>query len=208
MVNVFSWQDGRNWYSTAKALKKASDKAREAYLEAYNKISVPVRLSFCGTKEKIKFSDLSDLDQYPIAMLLMGYSMENIFKGIIICSMWLNNPKSVDFQNFDDLNAPSKYNGQGIHLAEHGLRRLTNAKDMNLDFNPEEKKTMDYLNDFVIWAGRYPTPKEQNQNDPNGVKYFLKKSEPIEYPYQKIDSLYQKSMEELVRVCMQQRDKT
>lgn len=207
MISIFDWQYGHNWYSTANALKKASDKIREAYLQAYNEIRVPVRSSFGGTPAKIDLSKLSDTDQYKIAMLLMGYSMENIFRGIIVCTMWLRDPKSVDFPDFGVLSAPSSVKGTDIHLAEHGLRRLTDAADMNITFGPEEKDTMDYLDDFITWAGRYPTPKRHDPSDPNGIKNFLKTSEPIEYPYQKIDSLYQKSMEELIRVCMLQKDK-
>lgn len=75
MENIFDWHYGRNWYNTAKALKRASDKIREAYLEAYNQISVPVRSSFSGTPAKIDGSKLTDMDQYPIAMMLMGYTI-------------------------------------------------------------------------------------------------------------------------------------
>lgn len=203
MENIFEWRYGRNWYSTAKALKKASDKIREAYLVAYNQVNVPVRSSFSGTPAKIDGSKLADLDQYPIAMLLMGYAMENIFRGIIICDMWLEDPESVSAPNFADLLVPVK-GGTTMPILKHNLRRLIAVKGMtNIKFEEPEKTMMDTLDMFIKWGGRYPTPKESDPSDPFG----LKRLEPIEYPYQTLDSLYQKSMEELIRVCMLQGDR-
>ena len=56
---------------------------------------------------------------------------------------------------------------------------------------------------FIRWGGRYATPKEHDPTDPHG----LKRIEPIKYPYQALDSLYVKAMDELVRLCRLQGDK-
>jgi len=63
---------------------------------------------------------------------------------------------------------------------------------------------MDTLDMFIIWGGRYATPKEFDPSDPSGLKHRL---EPIEYPYQALDSLYQKSMEKLIELCKRQGEK-
>ena len=144
------------------------------------------------------------MDQYPIAMMLMGYTIENIFRGIIITKMGLDDPQSklLNVTNFVELLVPFK-DGTTKPLMMHGLRRLLDTKAlMNIRFDDPEKDMMDTLDMFIIWGGRYAAPKKSDPSDP----FNLKLSEPIEYPYQVLDSIYQKSMEELIRVCMQQVD--
>jgi len=196
-----SWQNCANWYNTAKALKKASDKIREAYLVAYRNVDIGKR----GRVIDFNKSEFDDLDQYPIAMLLMGYTMENIFRGIIITKMWLEDPQSVNsVTDFADLLVPVK-GGTTLPIMKHGLQRLINAIGMvDIKFSDDEKKMMDTLDMFIIWGGRYATPKEFDPSDPSGLKHRL---EPIEYPYQALDSLYQKSMEKLIELCKQQGEK-
>jgi hypothetical protein len=199
------WENGTNWYNEAIALQKAANRIREAYLEAYNHIAVPVRSGYSGTPGKIDQSKISDLDQYPIAMLLMGYAMENIFRGIIICNAWLEDPNSLDdVQNFDAFHVPTKGGTDKMLLTKHGLRRLLDAKAMTIKFSEDEKTMMDTLDEFIIWAGRYPTPKRYETS----VELIIKKSEPIKYTFQNLDSLYAKGIEELDRLCKLTADKS
>lgn len=202
--NYNSWQNGTNWYLTARALKKASDRIREAYLVAYRNLNVGksvtqvpggIRIAVDMTKLEI-----DDFDQYPIAMLLMGYAMENIFRGIIICRMWLEDPESVNIVDFSELRIPVRGSAEKMSIMGHHLRGLLASDAMKLEFNEDEKRMMDTLDMFIVWAGRYATPKEYDPTDPNG----LKRLEPIEYPYQALDSLYLKSIEELQELCRQQ----
>lgn len=206
--NHNSFQNCDNWFNRAKALKKAADKILETYLVARRNLDrgnsvrpVPGGVRVIADKTKL---DLDDLDQYPIAMLLRGYAMENIFRGIIITEMWLRDPKSVEVTNFADLQAPSKKRTKGyIRLMGHGLRRLLDTDDMNLVFTDEEKDMMDKLDMFIVWGGRYAIPKEFDPSDPQGLKCL----EPLEYPYQVLDSLYVKGMEKLVELCKRQGEK-
>jgi len=192
-----SWQNGDNWYNTAKALKKAHDKIREAFLVAYHNMDMGKHVSSGSEGIKVDIDmtkvNIDDLDQYPVSMLLLGYTMENLFRGILICDMWLKDPKSITVTDFADLKVPAS--GTMLPLMKHGLRRLLAADGMNIMFSEEEKSMMDYLDTFINWAGRYATPKEFDPSDPSGIKHRL---EPIKYPYQDLDSLYLKSMEKLV----------
>ena len=203
-----SWQNCANWYNMAEALKKASNKIREAYLEAYRNLNIGKSVSVTPEGNvkiyaDITKMDIDDLDQFPIAMLLMGYAIENIFKGIIICGMWLEDPKLVDYANLVDLQVPVKGSDEKMGIIKHELVTLLAAKHMTLNFLDEEKAMMDKLVMFVKWGGRYPTPKEFDPIDPFGLGRF----EPIEYPYQVIDTLYAKTIEELIRLCKLQGDK-
>lgn len=199
-----SWQNGANWYHEAKALKKAHDKIRETYLVAYNTLNLGKHTDASGTVVTVDLTRLhiDDIDQYPISMLLLGYAMENIFRGILICDKWLKDPESITVTDFADLTVPA--HGTDLPLMRHGLRRLLAADGMNIRFSDEEKKMMDYLDKYITWAGRYATPKEIDPADPSGIKYKL---EPIKYPFQDLDSLYVKSMEKLVELCQQQGEK-
>ena len=206
--NPSSFQNCANWYNKAKALKKAADMIRETYLVAYRNLDrgKSVRPVPGGVRVIVDMTklDIDDLDQYPIAMLLMGYAMENIFRGIIITEMWLRDPKSVEVMNFADLQAPSKKSTSGyMPLMKHGLRRLLATDDMNVVFTDEEKDTMDKLDMFIVWGGRYAIPKEFDPSDPQGLKCL----EPLEYPYQVLDSLYVKGMEKLIELCKRQGEK-
>jgi hypothetical protein len=205
-----SWQNCANWYNKAKALKRASDKIREDYLVAYRNMNIGKHVSrdANGTiKVDIDMTklDIEDLDQYSIAMLLMGYTMENIFRGIIVTAMWLEDPKKVNsVTNFADLAVPVK-GGTTLPILKHNLRRLLNAIGIiDIDFDESEKTMMDTLDMFIKHGGRYATPKEYDPSDPFG----LSRLEPIEYPYQALDSLYQKSMEKLIELCKKQGEKS
>jgi hypothetical protein len=201
-----SWQNCANWYNKAKALKRASDKIREAYLVAYHNMDTGKQVSrdASGTiKVEIDTTnlDIADLDQYSIAMLLMGYTMENIFRGIVVTAMWLDDPEKVNsITNFADLAVPTK-GGTTLPILKHDLRRLLNAVGIiEIKFDESEKKMMDTLDMFIKHGGRYATPKEYDPKDPFGLSCL----EPIEYPYQALDSLYQKSMEKLIELCQKQ----
>jgi hypothetical protein len=201
-----SWLNGANWYNEAKALKRAHDKIREAYLVACRNLDVgkSVRASPGRIEVKVYATalDIDDLDQYPISMLLLGYAMENIFRGILICDKWLKDPESITVTDFADLTVSA--HGTDLPLMKHGLRRLLAADGMNIRFSEEEKKMMDYLDKFITWAGRYATPKEIDPEDPSGIKAKL---EPIKYPFQNLDSLYVKSIEKLEELCRLQGEK-
>ena len=203
-----SLQNGTNWYNKAKSLKKASDKIREAYLIAYRNLDRGKRVTQVPNGIKIDIDlttlEIDDLDhQYSIAMLLMGYAMENIFRGIIIVGTWLEDPNSVNTNNFSELQVPIRGSTEKRHLMGHHLKDLLAAKAMTIQFDDSEKKMMDTLDMFIVWGGRYATPLEYDSTDPMGLRCL----EPIEYPYQALDSLYVKSMEKLVELCRLQGEK-
>lgn len=207
--NFAGWQNGTNWYNTARTLKNAADKIRESYLEGYHNLNKIIMDSLCsGAQLQTTHEDFIDIDMYPVFMMLMGYSIENIFRGIIICGEWLENRDSVDLTiDYAKLKAQVRDDAtsSGMSLDKHGLRRLLNAKHMGIKFSDDEKNMMDELDEFVKWVGRYPVPLVHDPNDP----YCFRKLQPIElpYPYQIIDTLYIKAMEELERLCVLQGEK-
>ncbi len=206
--NFAGWQNGTNWANTATTLKKAADKIREAYLVADHRLDNLWRHAPGGGKKiDLTEKDFVDIDQYRVFMMLMGYSMENLFRGIIISGIWLNDPESVDaIVDYAKLKVPIKGSTEPtLGLMKHGLQRLLNARDMNIEFSTEEKAMMNELDEFITWGGRYPVPKEHDESDPFVLKVLKSINSP--YPYQVIDTLYVKAMEELTRLCILQGDR-
>ncbi|MBN1324149.1 MAG: hypothetical protein JW986_09190 [Methanotrichaceae archaeon] len=207
-MNVAGFQNGTNWFNMATTLKNSADKMREAYLESENHLNTLIRPApGGGFTINLDDKDFIDIDQYRVFMMLMGYSMENLFRGIIITGMWLNDADSVDaIVDYSKLKVPLKGSAEPtLSLMKHGLQRLLTARDMNMKFTDEEKEMMDKLDEFITWGGRYPFPKEHDENDPSGLKALKSLEDP--YPYQIIDTIYTKAMEELNRLCKLQGDK-
>jgi len=191
-------------------MKEAADMFREAYLKGYNHVDRLVKDSF--RRGEVLYTtageDFVDIDKYSVFMMLMGYSMENLFRGIIICGEWLEDPDSIDeIVNYNEFKAHIKGSGEAnLILMSHGLRRLLGARHMSITFTEEEKNMMDDLDEFITWKGRYPVPKEYNPSDPTGLKDSIEVLQPLNpsYPYQIIDSIYSKSLEKLTTLCKNQ----
>jgi hypothetical protein len=197
------WRNGARWYYQAFALKRAANKIRETYLVASNDKDILISKLCNGESRSSDKADITDLDQFPIAVLLAGYAVENIVRGIIICGTWLESPELVGMEHLDELYVDPKKGTHKLHLMEHNLRRLLDAKAMTVDFLEDEKAVMDILDEFIRWAGRYPFPKQYDPSDLKGLRdlRFIMSSYPV------IDSIYVKGMEELDRLCQLQRSK-
>ena len=63
------------------------------------------------------------LGLYPVYMLLAGYALENLFKGIIICGMWLEDHNSIDsIKDFEKLQVLVKGSiTQTMPIKQHDL---------------------------------------------------------------------------------------
>ncbi len=198
--NCGGWHYGKNWYDKAVTLKNASDKILDAYLEAQDHITNRWDSAPDGVPVEFTKLDLVDLDQYPVFMLLMGYSIENLFRGIVICGMWLENPNSVEVSNFSELRVPVKGSTNTMRLMKHGFRRLLDAKAMNIEFSNEEKDMMDNLDDAIKWVGRYATAKEYNSNIIVGPQITRLRPHNIQF-LDTLYTIYSKAREELARLC-------
>ena len=83
-------------------------------------------------------------------MLLLGLSIENAIKGFIIA----NKP---NFENFSDLDK-YKFNS----LGGHGINEMVGISIGPLD--PIEIDLLERLQETVIWAGKYNSPRKTNKN--------------------------------------------
>jgi hypothetical protein len=118
--------------------------------------------------------------------------------------MWLDDAHSVDtVVDFEKLQVPVKGSiTQTMPIKHHGLIDLLAARNMSLTFGKEEKEVMQKLNDFVLWGGRYPSPKTYDTN-------FRVTAPPINEPdeHEIIDKMYRIAATELDRLSCLQRDR-
>lgn len=86
--------------------------------------------------------DITDWRYLPIYRMLMGFSLENLLKGILIAE----NPEGFEV---------SKLN--------HGLKQYA-EKIKGVHMSADEKALLAQLEPYVKWAGRYPMPKKPNDD--------------------------------------------
>jgi hypothetical protein len=80
-------------------------------------------------------------------MLLMGMSFENLIKGVHIA-------KTPNLSIEDRIKIWNSYRGG------HGISGLINLATST---SAQEKNLLRRLEEYVIWAGRYPIPRDTNQ---------------------------------------------
>ncbi len=198
--------EGESWLSVANALKTSADNILQDRQGALNALSKDVDEDGFWSNADLFFSVLSRLHQFPIYMLLMGYAIENIFKGIIICRMYLDDPRHFDVDNFNDIVVPVKGSTQTMSINKHGLCNLLSARAMGLCFSPNEKKVLNDLDEYILWGGRYPIPKKYKPYKPHSIKTIGDIS-PSDEPIDIVNAIYKKSSDELSRlVSLQRRD--
>lgn len=212
------WKEGFSWLDMANTLKTSADTIHEELLAADQRFiqniwkNSEVKQDEEGIKVRTKGDILSygdsEMGLYPMYMSQVGYALENLFKGIIICGMWLDNPKSIDGLNdFQALFFPIKGNTtqRPITIKTHDLIALLTAKDISLKFGEEKKKVLIKLIDFILWGGRYPVPLKLDTGDPIFMRVMAPYDEPEEH--EMIEKIYQTAKTELARLSALQRDR-
>jgi len=206
------WKDGFSWLNMACTLKMSADFIHAEYLKGNQRylLNFNSGAKFEGNTIKIR-ADSSSLGDsktglYPIYLSQVGYALENLFKGIIITGMWLNNNQSID--GVDDFRQ-LKFSVKGsmthpIPAKTHELDALVGAEYMNLSFRNERQKVLIKIKEFILWGGRYPIPLSVD----TGAPIFMRVLPPIDEPEEHIaiEEMYCACKQELSRLSAIQRD--
>lgn len=142
------------WLQTAERLSKSANILLDIWMKAQEK-PIP-RLSIMATREELKALDeymFESLELFPSYMLLTGYALENLAKGMLVDRTIKDDPEKAK-------NATVKSLGIGGH---NTLKKL---KDLNIDLNVDEKKAVKLTDTYVIWAGKYDGPLKPGYPDP------------------------------------------
>ena len=114
-------------------------------------------------------------------LLLLGLTFENLIKGVYVA----RNPALVDRSRLDR----SLWQSDG----GHGITEFAKAL---MKLAPEEEELMDRLQEYVVWAGRFPIPTKsgryhQNLNPVNKQQFST-------VDFEVADNLFDKLKEQLI----------
>ncbi len=199
------WKLSGAWISTAEMLKRSADNLLVDYQVAYQELNRQTSQAFAsGVRTQITPS--LDLDLYCPYMLLMGYAIENLIKGTIICGTGIIDPNFGGAVNFEDFRAVNRENSAPWTIDQHGFPNLLKVTAIREDlFNDDEKRVLQYLDVIIKWGGRYPVPKRVEPGRSSG---FVCAEPPYIgarniLPIPAVSSIYEKALEEMRRVCSQ-----
>ncbi len=131
------------WLSSARELYIAARLIEPKIIKYYDKHN------FKSSKGKFTYEELMYLNIQNPYYLLIGYSLENYFKAVIVK------------QNKEKFYKYSKSKGR-LHkyLDEHNLVNL--SKRANLKLKPNHINFLEYITEFIVWSGRYNIQKFSN----------------------------------------------
>jgi hypothetical protein len=160
-----------NWKLKAQLLLIAAEKIFAAYDAAYKRdleriLAVPFgQKGGSHTMEGEELEDFLDSQLLPICLLLKGFAVENLIKGIIFSK----NPKLLDDKTLCLDGDITNHDLCDLYAEKAGLAKNKESID------PETKEILVALEQIIRWQGRYPTPKNieifrQMKQIPNSLK--------------------------------------
>jgi len=145
------------WFSSANALGTAADTAYGRYTHcrrtwessfpSQSPDGLPIASGRALTPDEV--NSLGDAGQGGVALMLLGFAIENICKAILVG----RNSSLVDGDA-----------GLNESLQTHDLKELATKCGQPLD--TDEAQVLELLSEFSIWAGRYPIPLRAVPRDP------------------------------------------
>ena len=137
------------WIQRAVALRRSSDVLFERYVRAVHvhqelfpvdeSSGLPTPVNRPMTDEELVAFGERGLG--PVACMLLGLAIENLAKALLVHRQ------------------PELVSGEGIgeSVGNHGIRSLLSTLKLDVDAHTEQ--ALGYLSDLVLWAGKYPVPK-------------------------------------------------
>ena len=144
------------WFFAGRQMYNAADILFDVWNDAINK-SIP-RMRFTPTCEELNAFEeqlMKSCDLFPVYMMLMGYALENISKGLEL--MDRTKPGG-------DLAGCSNLTVKNLDFGgKKGHRTLERMDRLEISLSQEEREAVKITDDHVIWAGKYGVPKSPGQ---------------------------------------------
>jgi len=129
-----------------------------------------------------------------VYLMLMGYALEDLAKGIIAHKAYT--PAIRDVTPFEEQFKKFEFtrkDGLPCKLGTHDLSDLYMARDIGFDVNDREIAHLKVLSEYTLWKGRYPVPLK--------IGHVSSSSEPsLEDLSMTARKIYDKATEELERL--------
>jgi hypothetical protein len=155
------------WKDKANLLLRAAEKIFVAYDAAYKReLERDLAVVESHDMEGEELEDFLDSRLLEICLLLKGYAVENLLKGIIFS------------QNRDRLKESDYGSYLDGEITKHHLDELYVCAELakNKDaIDPETKEILKILENMAVWQGRYPTAlnlerNKQKKQIPNSLR--------------------------------------
>lgn len=129
-----------------------------------------------------------------VYLMLMGYALEDLAKGIIAHKAYT--PAIRDVTPFEEQFKKFKFtrnDGTSCELGTHDLNDLYMARDIGFDVSDREIAHLKVLSKYTLWKGRYPVPLK--------IGHISSSSEPsFEDLSTTARNIYDKATEEIERL--------
>ncbi|MBL0335178.1 MAG: hypothetical protein IPP73_07610 [Chitinophagaceae bacterium] len=135
------------WIETAESLKLAADILIENFKIYFNKVDSDS--SFLQENNRLLLNGL-----FQSYTLTLGFSIENLLKGYSIFCFQLSNDFT-DVKSYYDIE-------KLLWKSKNGHNLIAIAQSADLQIFPEEEEFLNRLQIFLLWAGRYRTPKKEH----------------------------------------------
>src|SRR5271157_5044028 len=142
------------WFFAGRQMYNAADIIFDIWTYSINK-PIP-RMRYTPTCEELNTCEeqlMKSCDLFPVYMMLMGYALENLSKGLALMERTKPGGDLVDCSNLT-----IKDLGFGDH---NTLKRLD---WLEISLSQEEQEAVEITDDHVIWAGKYGVPKSPGQH--------------------------------------------
>ena len=177
-----------SWKFQAQILLIASQKIFDVYEAAYKReLERDLAVPFGKSENESQALDGKELDDFldsqllPVCLLLQGFAIENLLKGIIF-SKYPERVIETDKNLF--LDGQMTNHDLCSLYKEAGLAKDTDAIDS------ETKKILKTLEQFSVWGGRYSIPKNLEQyKQKNMIPEILKNPKKVYGLYRRLFSI-------------------
>lgn len=146
------------WHAKADSLRRAAEiihqHHRDAWLRICNRGEQQSQMDPNSDEyARLMAEDVEDILEWrliEVYFLLMGYSIENLLKGIVLSKQ----PGLLDKDKGKLSNT----------ILTHNLVKL--AKNCDINITLDERHLLEALTTSIVWEGKYPTPKEEDSMYP------------------------------------------
>lgn len=153
------------WFFAGRQMYNAADTLLDTWIKAINKPMLP--LSSLPTSEELKaWGDhmVRCCDLFPAYMMIMGYALENLSKGLMIMEKTKPGGRMADKSNLTI---------KELGVVDHNT--LERLKRLGVILSPEEEEAVLIADDHVVWAGKYGVPKEPGEHKASeGMSIYIK----------------------------------
>jgi len=153
-------RDPYTWYRAGQNMQFVANKTLKLWQKALDSPQI-IAVDFNNPKSRAACYDIltSRGELFHTYMMLMGYAIENITKGLEVCLKMKDKNSKIQKPVYVLKDIDLSYHD--IHL--HHLKHV--VKSLNIDLDKNERDAAKLAVDHVLWVGKYPVPVNSDVQD-------------------------------------------